>query len=67
VLVFEYVFIDKTETSFEFIIVADYIVDPVAGTVVEHKLDERVSVHAPHAASPLHEGARPGSYAPLHG
>ncbi len=67
VLVFEYVFIDKTETTFEFITVADYIVDPVAGTVVEHKLDERVSVHAPHAASPLHEGARPGSYAPLHG
>jgi len=66
VLVFEYIFIDKTETSFDFVPVAEYVVDPAAGTVVEHVLNKQVSVHAAHAASPLHEAARPGSYAPLH-
>jgi hypothetical protein len=66
-LVFEYVFIDKTENSFEYITLAEYIVDPAAGIIVERVLNEQVSVHAAHAASPLHEAARPGSYAPLHG
>jgi hypothetical protein len=67
VLVFEYIFIEKTETSFEFVRVAEYVVDPLAGTVVERVLNEQVNVHAAHAASPVHEAARPGSYAPLHG
>ena len=67
VLVFEYVFIEKTETSFEYITLAEYVVDPEARTVVEHVLNDQISVHAAHAASPLHEAARPGSYAPLHG
>jgi hypothetical protein len=67
VLVFEYIFINKTETSFEYITVADYVVDPIAGTVEERILNDQVNVHAAHEASPLHEGARPGSYAPLPG
>jgi hypothetical protein len=67
VLVFEYILINKTETSFEYITVAEYLVDPRAGTVAERVLNEQVSVKAAHAASPLHEGARPGSYVPLHG
>jgi hypothetical protein len=67
VLVFEYVSINKTATQFEFMVVAEYLVDPVAGTIAERILNERVSVHAAHASSPLHEGARPGSYAPLGG
>jgi len=67
VLVFEYIFINKTETSFEYMTLAEYVVDPVAGTVEERILNDQVSVHAAHAASPLHEGARPGSYAPLPG
>jgi hypothetical protein len=67
VLVFEYVHINKTDTEFEFAVIAEYLVDVIAGTVTEHILNTQVSVHAAHAASPLHEGARPGSYAPLSG
>lgn len=67
VLVFEYVSINKTDTQFEFMIVAEYLVDVTAGTVTERILNAQVNVHAAHAASPLHEGARPGSYAPLSG
>jgi hypothetical protein len=65
VLVFEYVFIDKTEDSFEYIIVSEYVVDLAAESVTEQILNPHVSVHAAHSASPLHEGARPGSYAPI--
>ena len=64
VLVFEYIFINKTETSFEYVTAAEYIVDPATDQVTENVLNQ-VSVYAAHDASPLHEGARPGSYAPL--
>jgi hypothetical protein len=67
VLIFEYIHINKTDTKFEFVIGAEYVVDVVAATVTERILNAQVNVHAAHAASPLHEGARPGSYAPLNG
>jgi hypothetical protein len=67
ILVFEYIGIHKTETEFEFLAVADYVVDIDAGKITEHRLNDRVSVYAAHEASPLHEGALPGSYAPLKG
>jgi len=67
VLVFEYVSIDKTETRFEFMTVSEYVVDLAAATVTEHVVNPHVNVHAAHTASPLHEGARPGSYVPLSG
>jgi hypothetical protein len=67
VLIFEYVHINKTDTQFEFVVVAEYVVDVSAATVTEHVLNAQVNVHAAHAASPLHEAARPGSYAPLSG
>ncbi|HEY6805803.1 MAG TPA: hypothetical protein VI306_19645 [Pyrinomonadaceae bacterium] len=63
-LVFEYIAISKTETAFEFEAVAEYVVDPVTGTITETVINEKIDVRAPHQASPLHEGARPGSYAP---
>jgi hypothetical protein len=65
VLVFEYIAISKTSDAFEFEAVAEYVVDPNAGTVIETVLNEKIDVRAGHQASPLHEGARPGSYAPL--
>lgn len=65
VLVFEYIGIEKDEKQFRFTIVAEYIVDPVAQTVSEKQLNERYDVRAAYAGSPLHEGATPGSYAPL--
>ena len=67
ILVFEYIGIRKTKTEFEFLTVAEYVVDTEAGKVTEHMLNDQVSVYAAHEASPLHEGAVPGSYAPLTG
>jgi hypothetical protein len=66
-VVFEYVFIAKHEKSFEYVKAREYIVDPVTGAVAEQVFNHQVDVHAADAASPLHEGARPGSYAPLRG
>lgn len=65
VLVFEYIGIEKDDKRFEFTTVAEYVVDPVNKTVSEKALNERYDVRAPYAGSPLHEGAKPGSYAPL--
>lgn len=66
-LIFEYVSLKKEVNGFVFVPVAEYWVDPVAGNVVEQVLDPSVSVRSPHAVSPVHEGARPGTYAPLGG
>jgi hypothetical protein len=61
-LVFEYVSLVKTPSSFEFVPVAEYAVDPQDGSVRRTALKPDVSVHAAHANSPLHEGMTPGSY-----
>jgi hypothetical protein len=65
VLVFEYVSIGKTARAFEHVPVAEFVVDVTAGTVTERVLNAAVSVRAPHAVSPVHEGLRPGTYAPM--
>jgi hypothetical protein len=65
VLAFEYVSILKRNNAFAYVPVAECIVDVRAGTVQERVLDPAVSVRAAHSVSPVHEGARPGSYAPL--
>lgn len=64
VLVFEYVALVKRERCFEHVPSAEFRVDVDAGTVEEVVLEPeyapaRVSEH-----SPVHEGSRPGSYAP---
>lgn len=64
VLVFEYVSIGKRERDFAFTPVVEYVVDPRCGTVQDKVLDASFSVHAAAATSPIHEGVRPGSYAP---
>jgi len=66
-LVFEYVSIRKMHDRFAFVPVAEYRVEPGPGLVTERILDPEISVHAVHPVSPVHEGARPGSYAPLPG
>ena len=66
-LIFEYVSVKKEASGFDFVSVAEYWVDPVAGTVVERVLDPSISVRSPHAVSPVHEGVRPGTYVPLRG
>ncbi|MGH9254131.1 MAG: hypothetical protein ACRD3C_06130, partial [Vicinamibacterales bacterium] len=64
-LVFRYLSVLKRPDRFDVQPVAEYVVDAARGAVSERILDESVSVHAPAVSSPIHEGARPGSYAPL--
>jgi hypothetical protein len=64
-LVFRYVSVVKEETHFEWRPVVEYHVDVDSGTVTEHILDQSFSARRAHAVSPVHEGAVPGSYAPL--
>ena len=64
VLVFEYVGVVKRDTAFDWVPVAEYRVDVATAAVEERLLDPAFSPRAVHAASPVHEGATPGSYAP---
>jgi hypothetical protein len=64
-LVFQYVSVLTREDRFHFHPIAEYTVDPLNGNVKEQTLDPAISVHAPGAASPIHEATRPGTYAPL--
>jgi hypothetical protein len=64
-LVFQYVSVLKRAKRFHFHPVVEYTVEPRTGVVSEHALDSSVSVHAPADSSPIHEAARPGTYAPL--
>jgi hypothetical protein len=66
-LLFEYVSLKKESDRFAFTPVAEYVVDLRAMTVKEHVLDTSVSPRAVHAVSPVHEGRRPGTYAPSGG
>lgn len=63
-LVFEYVSILKENGAFGEQPVAEYVVDPLNGTVREHVLDATRSVRTAHAVSPVHEGVQPGTYVP---
>ena len=64
VLTFEYQSIRKGADEFEFAPVAEFVVDPRAGDIVEKVIDPGTSVRAISEHSPVHEGVRPGSYAP---
>jgi hypothetical protein len=64
-IVLEYVSLLKIPSCFESVPVAEYVVDPIAGTISRLVLRPDVSVHAAHAGSPLREGVTPGSYVPL--
>lgn len=63
-LIFEWVGIATEGGRFEYVPVAEFAVDVDGHTVVESTLSDRVTVHGVAAFSPVHEGARPGSYAP---
>jgi hypothetical protein len=63
-LVFEVRSVVKDATRFSLVPVAEWTVDPTARTVREHALGDAESVRRPHAVSPVHEGVRPGTYAP---
>jgi hypothetical protein len=63
--VFEYVSVRRRKTHFDWQPVAEYRVDIERATVSERTLDASFSTHAAHPDSPVHEGAIPGSYAPV--
>ena len=65
ILEFDYVSIKKADDRFEFVTVATYTVDAVAGTIDENLFDPSFSVRATLSGSPVHEGVKPGSYVPL--
>ncbi len=68
VIEFEYNRIAKENNAFVFKPIARYTVDTRAnnglGSVIESIEDDTYSTTAAHVASPVHEGATPGSYAP---
>ena len=64
VLGFRYLAVVKREDTFDYVLVAEYIVDVTRCMVEERVIDSSRSVRAPIDASPIHEAARPGSYAP---
>ena len=65
VLEFEYVRIMKRDKGFDFVPVAEYVVDVATARVTERSLDENFSVREPLSVSPVREGVRPGSYLPM--
>lgn len=67
VLEFDYMSISKSDKGFDFKVVARYTVDTAYGTVAEQIIEKAVNVHEAHSLSPVHQGVRPGSYAPLNG
>jgi hypothetical protein len=64
-LVFEWVAVLGQRDEFQFVPIAEYTADVASGRIDEVVLSDAVSVRAPAPASPVHEGAQPGSYAPL--
>lgn len=64
VLIFEYLSVVKEHGRFDWIPAAEYRVDVQQATIDERILAPGFSPRAAHPASPVHEGATPGSYAP---
>jgi hypothetical protein len=62
--IFEIVGVIKEVDRFEYVPLSEFVVVPRTGAVSETLLSDRGSIHAPHGASPVHEGTRPGSYSP---
>ena len=65
--VFEYVSVIKLADRFDQVRVAEFTIDVDRETIDEVTLDPTRSIRATIAASPVHEAARPGTYAPLKG
>lgn len=63
-LVFEWVGVAARPDRFEFVPAAEFAVDVNAGTVADCVLSDEVRVSGTPSVSPVHEGVRPGSYAP---
>jgi hypothetical protein len=66
-LVFEYISVIKLADRFDQIRVAEFIVNVDRQTIEEITIDPTRSIRAAIAVSPVHEAARPGTYAPFKG
>lgn len=64
VLEFDYVRIRKQPKNFSFKTIARFVVDPRTQSIEQINFTGGESLSAAHAASPVHEGYKPGSYAP---
>jgi hypothetical protein len=65
VLVFHYVALLKDRDAFRAHPIAEFRYDPRSGEIQQHMLDSQYSLSRPLTGSPIHEGSRPGSYAPV--
>ena len=64
VLIFEYLSVVKAHGRFDWVPTAEYRVDLEDASIDERILAPGFSPRSAHPASPVHEGATPGSYAP---
>jgi hypothetical protein len=64
-LLFEYVSVVKDKKRFNWVPVGEFEVDLESAQLTERWFDRSISPRAAHAASPVHEGAVPGSYRPV--
>jgi hypothetical protein len=64
VLLFEYLSVVKEHGRFDWVPTAEYRVDLQAASIDERIIAPGFSPRSAHPASPVHEGATPGSYAP---
>ena len=64
-LVFEWVSVAPRQDHFAHVPVAEFVVAADGLTFTETALSDEASVRGVPEFSPVHEGARPGSYAPL--
>lgn len=64
-LVFEWVSVLPGDSAFEFVPVAEFTIDASLTHITETVLSTVTTPRAIPQTSPVHEGARPGSYAPL--
>jgi len=65
VLLFEYISITKSKDGFDFVPLANFLVDIYEEKIEENMLDNRFPVREAHPVSPVYEAGYPGSYAPV--
>jgi hypothetical protein len=63
-LVFEWIKVEPRTNRFDYVPAAEFVIDAAMTSVTEAVLEPSISVREVPGVSPVHEGARPGSYAP---
>jgi hypothetical protein len=63
-VIFEYVILNPTSSSYDYVPIKEYTVDLSSGTYEEKAVSDLIPVSQRGKTSPVRAGARPGSYAP---